>query len=1058
MAVGKPLHLRLFLEGEEVPVIAAQISINLNSPAAAAIQVIPLDEVMDLQPRTMVHLFFLDNRADDPESQVRGATTGSTVDVRGQYRLLYSGEVVAFSFVQTPQSRGTVLQCLDFSSYWDSAHATALEYGVNGNAFSNRGTADSGTIGIFDDIVNQQAQLVMSWVNQKPQSPGLTSVNGLAGGVIRILEAMGGIPGHFVGFNDFFTVAELRVRLLSQITAEQNDNTSQRLFGAKVFDEWLRNGLQNIGLQVTIRDMIKLLCQYIYYEFVPNPAAKFDPSTGGTTTVKPGKPQKLAQQPQGLKLKQDMLNSMTDIHSLTDSGGSVASVSINAIAQRAIDRCNAGITGLKSLQAQRASLGKDIKTVTDAIATAIPTFKAIVGNNSSTVNDLLKGLTPLQNIIKAITDASTTVATTGTTVTTATTQRLHTQILRPDCWFVAPPRCNVIFPDMYSQFSYERNFLSETTRVLLMEFDTLIGRDELLANRILAPNIGFNSTSLSKKANTSDYRLLMDHEIHTGILPKTEWLSNIASVGAKTTADQKKKIRGRRMSWMDRVSLWHFFRYRFASRQASVGMRFNPFVVCGFPGVVIKAPYIVPGGVKAKLEGDGTSVSDDQLLNLIDENASVLNAPNQIIGMFGSVSHNVDQSGGSTSVSIHHARRHRGVDDAFIENFITGLGSSKTRAVKTSITLAQAEGNPKLLNILAGVTPQTTPANKPSFVLKQPTQVSAQYSALSFDPISGQMVETPTDTTHTILQESSYDPPIDPPPLTVRGRIAKTAREDILVPSQPGSITTGSKNGIYGKQGATVLGVEVLNASLITIPGYGQMFNAVDLFEDVPITLEGTVPIEEIIRPAWFSNSYSNALIGTNIYDPFFGCGSVVDDINDGAFGDLPDVPGSGDDPDVSSFSSDTSVEDVISALVQDETKKNVISIEKAINVLGYVYGQVKTKGVDVDEFIRSYIDRPIATISEIFGSLDLELRVNANGTATATRGTVGFHTGSTNPILVNAGNYTGISEDLSLHLQRINNTGQAKALPPAYDVRKDNKTRVIDYVAALSRGPGFRG
>ena len=43
MARGKPLHLRLFLEGQEVPVISAQVQATLFAPASAAIQVVPLD-------------------------------------------------------------------------------------------------------------------------------------------------------------------------------------------------------------------------------------------------------------------------------------------------------------------------------------------------------------------------------------------------------------------------------------------------------------------------------------------------------------------------------------------------------------------------------------------------------------------------------------------------------------------------------------------------------------------------------------------------------------------------------------------------------------------------------------------------------------------------------------------------------------------------------------------------------------------------------------------------------------------------------------------------------
>jgi hypothetical protein len=126
---------------------------------------------------------------------------------------------------------------------------------------------------------------------------------------------------------------------------------------------------------------------------------------------------------------------------------------------------------------------------------------------------------------------------------------------------------------------------------------------------------------------------------------------------------------------------------------------------------------------------------------------------------------------------------------------------------------------------------------------------------------------------------------------------------------------------------------------------------------------------------------------------------------------------------------------------------------------LGYIYGQVKTQGLDVDEFIRSYIDRPIATIGQIFGSVDLQLSIDSNtGLVTPTTGTVGFHTGAVNPDLANAGGLVGIAQDLSLNLKRLNGVGASSPLVTKYDVRPSNKQRVIAYVAALARGPGFRG
>jgi hypothetical protein len=43
--------------------------------------------------------------------------------------------------------------------------------------------------------------------------------------------------------------------------------------------------------------------------------------------------------------------------------------------------------------------------------------------------------------------------------------------------------------------------------------------------------------------------------------------------------------------------------------------------------------------------------------------------------------------------------------------------------------------------------------------------------------------------------------------------------------------------------------------------------------------LMSAIPIEEALRPPWFSPLYSNLFIGDNIYQPYFGTGSLVDDV-----------------------------------------------------------------------------------------------------------------------------------------------------------------------------------
>lgn len=918
MAVAKPLHLRLFLEGIEVPVISAQVSINVNAPASAAIQVVPLDESMNLKPRTMVHLFFLDTKPvmnEKDKTRVDGLESG--------YRLLFSGEVVGFSYVQTAQSRATVLQCLDFSSYWDAAHATAVEYGPNGNLFTNMGSLYGGESSHFDDIVNFQSNKIISWLRQTPQTPGLKGVTGLAGGVIRMMEALGGVDRHYKGVNDFFSIAELRCKLLAQISAEENDSTAANLMAVSVFDEWLRTGLQNAGQQVTFRDMLKLLFNYVHYEVVPNPAAKFD-------------------------------------------------------------------------DAQKAANGEEAKS-----------------------------------------------------------QRLRTQIIRPDCFFAAPPKCNVIFPEQYTQLSYDRMFINETTRTLMLVYNTLVGQDVLMADRILAPNIGEDTTKLTRHVGVAGYRHLMDHELHTGIIPRTEWLPNTSSFGTKPTADQLINLRGQRNSWASKIALFHFFKYRFGPRQAQLSGRFNPYIVCGFPSLIVKRPFIVEG-----LSQSGSAL-EQNYLDAVQGKASTLRAPTQLVGMVAGVNHMIDQAGGTTTISMHHVRHHLGVDDDFLNIYSQFRAKTKKRTVRVVLSRNNIpEGNLELLKLLADLTPQQANGKGDAAPSKTALEVRmAQGTRKSVDPRQAKGEGT-VATEYAVTSEETDAPSQRTPELVAHGRVP--GKDKCLVPSPPGAKTVKSR-GVYGN----ITAIEVLSPETVDVPELGKRaYRAVALYEELDIPVTGSQPVEDIVRPNWFSPAYQNENIGKKIYQPFFGTDSIVDELS---FSGLAEgVRRSAGKVDaVSEQGLGRSLEDIKKELSGEEAARMSLSIERSVNFVSYLYGVVKAKGLDVDEFVRSFTYRPIATFEEVLGDSDLELevtgaQVKVRDVATADGKTrtprLGYHSLSVHPTCVDKGNLTGLTNQPEVALPRLNGDGAADTIPGAYDVRKEKRDRVLAYVEALGRGRDVMG
>jgi hypothetical protein len=1071
-AIGKKLHLRLFLEGIEVPVIAASVSVAINAPASASIQVIPLDSVMKLHARTMVHLFYIDSKAVEYEGDEEN-TKGVYISRKlSEYKLLFAGEMIAYQFQQTPASRAVVLQCLDFSSYWDTAHATALEYGPGGNAFTHTSYVQNSTTALFDDIINQHANRIVSWLNDRPNTPGLNTVSGLAGGVIRMMEAMGGVPNVHKGINDFFTVAELRTRFMEQITAEENDNTASNLMYAKVFDEWLRNGLQNIGQDVTFRDLMKLVFTYIYYELVPNPTARFREAdlTGKDEYIK-GQEYPLKSHPYVVNVREQLKKMIANAAFRGNMGTNNMEQWTGFFSQMnrfyLLDMKQAIAALLPARGAKNAGLSLDM-----AITICNKNLKVKEGGRTNW--EPAKELIPHYEAADKALEDDTRVKSTSRLRSTKTTQRLHSQILRPDCWFSAPPVCNVIFPEHYVTLAYERNFLGETTRCLVQLYNTLIEQQpggaasRLLSTKILAPNYGQFTKSLVTYTNEFSYQLLMDHELHTGIVPREDWVPNTAAVTKDSKDTEKNNTRWFRMSWGERVALFNFFKYRFANRQASVAGRFNPNVVCGFPAAVIRAPYYPHDGDRPLTEAEVSSDPKTALIYL-SKRGEAFGAPVHLIGMVGSVSHNIDQSGGTTSITMHHVRHHMGDEDEFLriaqEQNNVKVNRSILFDLKEIQDMPDGQSKTDLLAYLKGLTPQNPIEAKkkeapPVAASTEPAKAEEKKTEVKPEEKKTETTTTSTTTTKT-TEAPAKKAGLDSVSSLIQN--ASIGGKPALIPTGSPKITRGSA-GLYGK--GIVKAVRVHNDGHWSGGSPSRCYQKVEIIVEYEIDTDEKVPAEEIFRPrGWFSPKYANSNIGKEIYTPFFGCQSVLDQFSLGDSGrgqasTVAPAPMRATEVQENNFVQEISTE---------EAKKVELSIETSLNTLAYFYGKVKTGNGDVEDFIQQYTHRSIATMEDILGSEDMAFTIDkGTGKATLVKNEedpntkrIGFHTQAVHTQLVNASQTTplaGLVSDLSTQLSRMNDNGTASAIPGAYDIRFANQQRVIAYAVALRKGKAFIG
>ncbi len=310
MSIGSYLHLRLFLEGVEVPCIAAMTQSQPNAPAACSIQIPAHDYAFTLKPRTLVHVFFYDTYAGTPaEAMVSVGGPGINVQERNNgvdpelaglfpperwestedqsltdllnenYKVFFAGELVGIQFQKDPQQRSIVLQCVDFSGYWD----IAFQYQVSGLSLGGGGikaafTGASTTL--FNDFLDGSGDIVARLFATPPRSyPQLRGT--VLGGIVHIIEAIGGVyhgSRAIRGSNDFFALAEIRLHITQMLGANPYpESDERRLLNANGFGSMFSRGLRGLGKMVSVRAVLNSLSKYIFHEVVPITSPRFIP-------------------------------------------------------------------------------------------------------------------------------------------------------------------------------------------------------------------------------------------------------------------------------------------------------------------------------------------------------------------------------------------------------------------------------------------------------------------------------------------------------------------------------------------------------------------------------------------------------------------------------------------------------------------------------------------------------------------------------------------------------------------------------------------------------------
>lgn len=1044
---SKRLRLRCFLEGVEVPIIGIQVMGLPNAPLMASLQLPPLAEGTRLLPRTLVHVYFLDFYEDESPflsssssmsagsennpsayeqalrqrlDQLDEAPDATEKDLANdyaneQYKLLFVGEIVGFDWTKNQAQRSLILQCADLSNYWDYAYQWS-NTGIFGPGI--KAMFSGGSTNLFTDFLSSNGE-VLTRVLKTP-SISYPNLKGLAGGIIHLLEAVGGsyyYDKKIAGQNVFFTIAELRLHITQMIAALENDPTASRLLSVQGYGGLFSRILGGLGGQASIRKSINALQGVIFHETYAQPCPLYEPGAEGSVSGSARK--KLSEDPKtafiafaasGVRKNLEIVKAQVsstenpELQLQAFQGKEALGAQRNTIVIR-LDNMK------RELQSVLVKLRKvDVQSAVSLLTSATQS----IGKASVLVRTKWRPQdAPSIKLVVAELDRALERLRRAEQLTVATTPkklrrpaRLNQQIFRPDVWFTAPPRCNVLFPEQYDTLTYRRQFLEEPTRLLLKTNDEFFGEDELFDRFYFAPK----ARSLSKdkaKLQSLLQNDLLEHEILTGILPVFEKMGelNIFAVRGGVTKDKVPQV-----GLAQRSANFIYFKYRFAARQMTIRGKFNPYIALGFPGLIIDK-YVDVATLELHNElRQKTGFPTRDINKLLGTN---------FLGNFTQVTHTVNQSQGATEIVATYPRQP--------EESVEFLGATD----KEEVTVNKRFDKDALrtTDVAALFPPQVLSVGPSAGRIVRVTEVTDLYKGQGGTP------EGAASTKPLLLFGSSQSRK----PRQESDRVTARVPVGFVVDARKLPANVRKELGI--EQGTD----NQFNPSQFGARGTAQpvKIRAFRIEEEVPRYKQEVVdlPAEEYIRPGWYGDVWHPSKIG-EAYNTFFRTGAITDphQITDPGGASLP-VTGDVKTDSLGEASGLSGLGDPRIDAPAVFSLSEGASIEQAVGYLVATYSHIKQNGYDVDEFIRAYTWRPIASMVDMFGTSDLVL--SSDGSEII-QGIEGFHSRAFGP-------WNDLFGLVTPDIEEIVGLKRGTTAASRGDTRKLKQDAVKDYVSALT-------
>ena len=280
--IGSRQKARLFIEGREVPFQSAVISSKVGAPTTATINVVPLQGIKNVLPRTQVHIFLRDSK-NLPDNN---------------YYLAFEGEVLGRAYGKKQDSRYMSFVAVDYSSYWDETKSYVMNpnfvlgkiadvigaqdapinetvKALGGSTFQTSATSNTAMIGIMLSAAVTTVTNPDGTTTQKLGAPGNKD---LAQGVVNVIRKLSGA-------SQFFAAAYDRLRIIDRLNLFSSGRLQSFLQDLQI-DEFLADFTGKFGGISDLRTMLYSVMALVFHDFVSVPfPAKIPSKTNSAQSV-----------------------------------------------------------------------------------------------------------------------------------------------------------------------------------------------------------------------------------------------------------------------------------------------------------------------------------------------------------------------------------------------------------------------------------------------------------------------------------------------------------------------------------------------------------------------------------------------------------------------------------------------------------------------------------------------------------------------------------------------------------------------------------------------------